>query len=195
MNEVLQLMLLWGGLILGGAFITNALAFGLPGKVLSVRASMGRKVLVQVRTITGFYYRTGKMDGDFLVYRARNDKRSEKRRIDLANAEKVTGRPVLFRAWGVVNVIVDEPTNAVLSIDMKGVQPHDAIKVDHLIKRALLAPKIQDKKELIIIVLLILILLASLYVAFKSGHTASVVDQIRAVQNATQNQIQVIPNG
>lgn len=186
MNQVLVYMLVWGGLILFGIFITNMIALGIPGKVLSVRASMGRKVLVQIRTMTGFYYRTGKIDGDFLIIRARGDKRSEKRRIDIANAERLlNGRPVLFRAFGVVNVCIDEATNAVLSIDMQGIQPHDAIKVDHLIKRALMAPKIQDKKDLIIIVLLIVTILILLYVAFKTGSNSKLLVQIASQVNQT----------
>lgn len=178
MNEVLQLMLIWGGLILGGAFVTNALAFGIPWKVLSVRASMGKKIIVHVRTMTGYYYRTGVIDGDFLIYRARNDKRSERRRIDLANAEKLLNTPVLFRAWGVVNVAVDEASNAVIAVDMKAIQPHDAIKVDHLIKRALLAPKIADKKEVIIIVLIIIVLLLCLFLAFKVSSNGKLIAQV-----------------
>lgn len=186
MNQIIVYMLTWGGLLLFGAFLMNALAMGLPFKLLSVRASMGRKIIVQIRTMQGFYYKTGTIDGDFLIVRARGDKRSEKRRIDLASAEKLLGRPVLFRAWGVVNTTIDEATNGVLSIDLRGVQPHDAIKVDHLIKRALLAPKIQDKKELVIIILLFVVLLGVLYIGYKVGKIDTNTLLILARQNSTR---------
>lgn len=189
MNQVVEYMLIWGGLLLFGMFLMNVIALGIPMRVLAVRASMGRKVLVQIRTMTGFYYRTGKIDGDFLLVRARGDKRSETRRIDVANAENLLQRPVLFRAFGVVNVCIDEATNAVLGIDLNAVQPHDAIKVDHLIKRALIAPKIQDKKELIIIVLLIVLLLILLYVAFKASSNTKMLAQIAYQVNQSMTRI------
>jgi hypothetical protein len=175
MSEVLKLMLTWTGLIVFGAFIMNFVTMGLPMKVLNVRASMGKKIIVHIYSMTGVYYKTGVIDGDFLVYRARHDKRNERRRIDLRKAEHLLRQSVIFRSWGVANVAVDEATNAVRAVDFSTVQPHDAIKVDHLIKRALMAPKIQDKKDVVIIVLLIVVLLMLIFVAYKTNANTKLI--------------------
>jgi hypothetical protein len=173
-------MLIYGGMLLFGAFIMNFIAGSLPLKILSVRAGMGKKVIIHVHSMTGVYYRTGVIDGDFLIYRGRNDRRSEKRRVDLRTAELQLKQPVLFRSWGVANVAVDEATNAVLAVSLQGIQPHDAIKVDHLIKRALLAPKIEDKKELIIIILLVVLLLGMIYVGYQVNAITKLVQALQA---------------
>lgn len=169
MNAVLSTMLIYLGMIVFGAFVMNFATLGLPLKVLNVRAGMGRKVIVFVHSLTGVYYRTGFFDGTELVVRCRGDKRSERRRIDIKN-----GAPI-FRSWGVQCVEIDESTNAFISKDFSAVQGHDAIKVDHIIKRALLAPKIADKKELVIIILLVIVILGVLYSAYQSHAAVAIL--------------------
>lgn len=179
MNPIMQQMLIYSGFLLGGIFMMNFATAGLPLKVLNVRASMGKKVLVKVHALTGVYYRTGTFDGTDLIYRARNDKRSERRRIDVKN-----GLP-LFRMFGVNCVEVDEEKNAFIAKDFSAVQGHDAIKTDHLIKRALYAPKIQDKKDLIIIVILVIVVLLLLYVAYQTNSTHKLLKEALQVTTAT----------
>lgn len=180
MNAVLSTMLIYGSMLVFGAFVMNFATMGLPLKVLNVRAGMGRKVVVFVHSLTGVYYRTGTFSGTELIWRARGDKRSERRRIDIKD-----GAP-LFRSWGVQCVSVDESTNAFLKTNLDGVTGHDAIKVDHLIKRALLAPKIQDRKDLFIIILLIIILLGVLFAGYKAQAAVKILQVLAQTQGVIQ---------
>lgn len=180
MNEILSNFLIYLSMLAFGAFVMNFATMGLPLKVLNVRAGMGKKVVVFVRSLTGVYYKTGTFDGTDLVWRARGDKRSQKRRLDIKD-----GAPI-FRSWGVQCVYVDEVKNAFLNPAFDGVQGHDAIKTDQLITRALTAPKIQDKKELVIIILLVIVLLGVIYAAYQSHATAELVKTLATVQGAPQ---------
>lgn len=179
MNEILKLMLIYGGLLTFGALVMNVATGGLPLKVLSVRASLGKKVLIYVHSITGVYHKVGTFSGTELIWRARGDKRSERRRIDIKD-----GSPI-FRSFGVQSVSVEESTNAFLTARLDGVTGHDAIKVDNLIKRALMAPKIEDKKEIIIIILLIIILLGLLYTGYKAQAAVQLLQAMSSVTTGT----------
>lgn len=185
MNPILFNMIVWGGLLLVGGLAASFLVAFAPFRVMAVRASMGRKCLVQFRTMGGSYYRTGKLDGDFLMVRARGDKRSEKRRIDLATASKELGASVFFEAFGVRCVVVDEQTSKALAPNLQGGGTHDPIKVDHLIKRAIMAPKIEARKEIVIIILLVLVLCGIIYIGVQTGKIQEALAVAQSVTPAT----------
>lgn len=148
MNEAYYFIISYGVIILMGFFLINFLSNGFFGTFLRVKASRGKKVLVEVHAITDVYYTSGKFDGTVLKYTTR-----EKKEKSL----EVTQDQV-FRKIGVFCVITDEVNDNVLDIEFNAQKGGDTVTYDHLLKRVMMAPQIENMREKIMMALLVFIL-------------------------------------
>lgn len=154
-------------------FLFNALTMGFFKTYLKVRTSMGRKVLVKVRGITHYYYKTGVIDDGMLTY-----KTPKKEVKEISCSPESIGRTMAVNF-----VVVDEETNAVIKPDLEGVTGYDAVKVHNLHVRALQAPKLGDDKNKIVMLLLIGCLIAIVIVGLLVFQQGQVLASLQAAAN------------
>jgi hypothetical protein len=163
MTPVLKTMLTYIAsyimVLLIGYLLIQFLSSGFFSKFLKVKASRGKKVLVNVRTMTDHYFVAGWIEESFLVYK---DRQKELRRIQAKH-------PQIYRAIGVNCINVSEDTNSVISPEGQEVSGFDAIKFENLYKRALMRPQIKDRKDqILMIVLVVLFLVLLAFIAYKT---------------------------
>lgn len=144
----------WLGVIVGVTFLINFLTQGFFLKYLRVKASRGKKLLVEIETLTDRYVEVGYITEGFLIYKKRHAKRGDNARI--------TVPPLcVFKKLGVYCISVDEEKNAVCRTDYTIAEGFDAEKIEMLYKRALYKPNIQGSLFVaILIIVLVLCLLA-----------------------------------
>lgn len=150
LNEMYYFLISYILIIIIGFMLINFLSNGFFGTFLRIKASRGKKVLVEVHAITDVYFKAGKFDGTLLKYKTREKKNK---------ALEVTAQQV-FRKLGVFCVITDDVSDAVLDIEFKAHSGGDSETYDHLLKRVIMAPQIENMREKIILGLLVIILIA-----------------------------------
>lgn len=146
MNMILIQAIYYGIVMILTIFVISILLRGFFWKFLKVKTSFGKYIMVQIKTVHRDYFEIGWVEQGFLCY----DTKKEKRKVTMRHIIK--DKNVFFRVLGVAWVLVDEETNALLKPDLFGVTGYDAVKFDDIITRAIESPKINDMKELILIV-------------------------------------------
>lgn len=162
LNEVFTIMLTYLGVVVLMFLALNIFTSGWLSKFLRVKMSRGKKILVQVNTVTQDYHRLGIIQEGFLVFKDRN---KEERRIKIS-------RDSIYRSKGVDNVDVDDEKNVVMQRDYKSVEGFDASKFNNLYIRALYKPSLRDNKEQIMFFIMIgvaLLVLAAAYFGYKNN--------------------------
>jgi len=160
---------------------------GFMNSFMRVRGMRDKGQLVMVNSLSDVYFRSGKLDGEWLLYKDRN-KNNKRLRVSGCVPRRIFGFPV----WE-----VDEEKNAVMTGKIKSffgktkevttsepnllvrsfevVSGHDAVKTDNFFKRILMAPKVQDAKEIIIIVLLVAVVCIAGYAAYNTTSILAIV--------------------
>lgn len=138
-------------IILIGFFLINFLSNGFFGTFLRVKASRGKKVLVEVHAVTDVYYTSGKFTGAILKYKTRGGKQKS----------LTVNQGQVLRKIGVFCVITDEVNDNVLDINFDAESGGNTEDYDHLLKRVMMAPQIEDNTKKIILGILVLILVVS----------------------------------
>jgi hypothetical protein len=190
MNELIKEIFIQIGiyfLIVILSFIAiNILTQGFLMKYIKVKASRGKKILINVYGLNCVYYCVGVIDENALLYKyGKHKKRIEK--ISLT---------AIYRKMGVDNIDIDDIKNAFVSRpDFKAVDGHDAVKTDSMIERALMLPRKND--NILLIITLIVVILTLLLVGFTAVNLdkntkllQSVADNVFLLVN---NTVGVIP--
>ena len=146
---------------------------GLLAPYLKVKTSRGRLILVKVKTITQDYYKPGKIDKGFLIYK---DRQKDERRIGIP-LDKV----VIYRSMGVNVIDVDDEKNAINCIDYTAVSGFDAVKYNDLYLRALYKPSLFDKKEKYMMAILVIILIGVVVIGLLVFNLSDQVNQLGQV--------------
>ena len=110
-----------------------------------VKCSGGRKVLVKIRNPTQVYFRAGRIDTGMLRFNAR-------KRPDNPNPGRSIALPkkyndVVYKAWGVMVVEVDDVKNCILYWDgesYEAVSGFNAELHDEIVRTALAKPSLLD---------------------------------------------------
>lgn len=137
-------------LVIGISYaLVNFLTNGFITKFILVKASRGKKVLVEVHAVGDIYYRTGIINESLLVYKDRQKQRKS----------VLVERGSIFYKSGLKCVFVDDVKNAILKPDFSAVAGFDAVKFDNLLVRALTNPILQNQLLKIAIVLLVVAIL------------------------------------
>lgn len=175
-NDILLQVGAYAAVLLMGFLLFNWLSGGTLTKMMKVKMSRGRKLLVRVRGVQGDHFLVGEIFEGFLVYK---DRSGNNRRIVFND------RAFIVRAMGVGTVDVDDEKNAIVKPDFTTVSGFDAVKYDNLLTRALMAANPIDNKILIIIVLSALTLLAVIIVGILVFKLTGQVHALNQVTTAT----------
>ena len=131
-------------------------------KYLKVRMSLGKLVLIKIRSQLRDYYKIGTVIEGMLEYKTKD--RDGKKQIVRLQIPK--NKIIFYKSIGVTMVDVDEERNAIACIDFSTVTGFDAIKWNNLFIRALTRPTISTNKEKIIIIALVIIAIVGLAAAY-----------------------------
>lgn len=170
---------------------------------MKVRGARDRGQMVMINSASDVYFRSGKLDGSWLLFKDRN---KNKKRLDITGAtpRRIFGYPVwetdeeknailtnrtVKGLFGKTFEIKDEESPNLLVRTWENREGHDAVKTDNLYERVLTAPVITDNKQLIILIACIIAAIASIYCAYKLG---SLEKAIKALSTITQTAQQVI---
>lgn len=141
-------------LFLGLQFLTK----GWLGKYLKVKASRGKKILVNIISPTDTYYSIGQFKEKGFKYKLRDGTKQ-------INTE--VKRTDIYTQLGIFNISLDEETGSIYSYPggsvAPGITPEGA---DDLITRALQAPTHNDKFKIIMIALIVVAIITGAVAIF-----------------------------
>jgi hypothetical protein len=163
-------------LVLVEAHIFDFFTGGFLYKWLVVKFSRGRKVLVRVHTLIDPYFRVGKIDEGFLVYK---NKAKTQKRICITNEST-------YRCYTVNCIDTDDEKNCIIKLSGTGISGFEAGKYDDLYVRALYKPSIDDKKAQLVLILLIVIIIG---IAVSIFININLLDQVRKLGQVAAVQV------
>lgn len=150
-------------LILLAVFAINFVMGGFLFTFLKVKASRGKKVMVELTSPITTFYCAAMITQGMLLFK---DNMGKNRRVRMAKGGVRRGMTILWCS-------VDDETNAVILPSGDYVQTHDAVKTDNLLVQALTTPKGLQGKLLNIILVAVLVLgavsLVTLFMTFSQG--------------------------
>jgi len=149
MNDFWYFMIAGGLILLVPIFVIAYFQAGFFLNWLIVKTSRGKKVLIKVRGKLIDSFKTGVIDGDFLIY----GKKEERRRLVLDDEAP-------YRSFGINVVDIDGSKQAVMKRDYKAVSGHDGERFESLYIRALFRPSLTEDRQKLLIILLIVVLCA-----------------------------------
>ena len=127
-----------------------------------VRTSFGRLIMVKVRSPLRDYFMRGWVEDGFVMYEKKNgfmDKSTVRIKIE-------PGSNVFYKCMSVLWVDVDDDKHALCKCDYSAITGHDPVKIDNIIKRALMRPSINSGYEKIMIFLMVIIVIGVLVSAY-----------------------------
>jgi len=146
---------------------------------LRVKLSFGRLVLVKIRAVNRDYYKPGRIEEGFLVYKGSTGEK----RLSIPDPS------AFYRSLQCNFVDVDEEKNAICKPNYEIITGFDAEKYNSLYLRALYKPSIMDNKEKIMIGMLIAILLFQVLLAYfiykTNGNMEGLTASIQSIKLAT----------
>lgn len=167
-NDMWYFVLSYALIIIMGYLLINFLSNGFLGTFLRVKASRGKRVLMEVHAITDVYYTSGVFVGKILKYTTRGKKEKS----------LTVNQGQVIRKIGVFCIITDEVNDNVLDINFNAESGGNTEDYDHLLKRVMMAPQIENMREKIIIGLLVLILVVVVISAVIGFNSANQVTQL-----------------
>ena len=168
-----------------GVFIFGIMLKGVFWKLVKVRLSFGRLILVKVRQIHRDFLIVGEVDDGFLVF----GKKGQQKRVT------IPGNEFIYRVGGMQWIDVDEETGAVCGADYIGVSGFDPVKYNNLYVRTLFKPSVADNQEKIIIGALglaIILIVVVGFLVYKNGYSLTFLTQ--AIGQVVQTGQGVITN-
>lgn len=182
-HELIIQVIAYGIVILLVLFVLSFLMRGLFWKFLKVKSSMGRLILVKIRSINIDQFVIGKIKEDSLVYELNKE---EKKIV-------INDKSVFYRCLGVTWVDIDESKNALVKPDFTSITGFDAVLYNNLYLRALYKPAITNNMEKVMILLLIIITIVSvicvIMVMRESSSIAILKSQIIGISEQIKGQI------
>lgn len=179
MNEIYIFMIAGAVLIFLSLFVVNFLTQNWLLSFFFVKASRGKKILLEVLGPTRSYFVVGTPQEGELLYKdaSKMQKRSS---VNPGN---------FVRRWGVESAFVDEENNGIIDFrrEFSAVQGYDNTKADRLVARVI-ASRPEDKLKMILLIGLVAAILAGIAAAYFSYTTNESINQlpqlIRAMQDA-----------
>lgn len=142
MNPVFVQAGYYGIVMILSALVIGLIQKGFFWKFIRVRMSFGKFVMVKIRAVNRDYFRVGRVEEEFLVFKRKG---SEEKRIAIPDSS------YFYKAMNVTFIDVDDKTNKLCRPDYTTEGTFDAVKYDNLYKRALTRPQISDKMEKILL--------------------------------------------
>ncbi len=147
-------LLLMGGLLQKGFF----------WNFFRVKISFGKYILIKIRTVNRDYFRIGRIEDSFLVFKS----------FDGTKRISLKDNSAFYRSIGVLWIDIDEETNAISKTDYTAMPGFDSVKYNNLFVRTLYRPSATDKNEKIIlgaIMLCVALVVIVGFLVYQNGYT------------------------
>lgn len=183
-SDVWYYMAAFGIVVFGGMLLINWLMNGFFFKFLKVKASRGRKIMVNVHTKIGNPIPTiGWIEGKVLRFHT-----PESRANDKKNPLRIpiNDKNVFYRQYGIIFCNYDEATPCLMLPSLEGVKTWDPIKWNELYQRALNKPSPEPNKNIILIIILLGVLLCLVLSGVALYQITKVQGSINALQSVAQ---------
>lgn len=174
-NEILIQTAYYFVVMLLTFFIVGLIQKGFFIPFLRVKISFGKFVLVKIKAINRDYYRVGRIEEGFLLYKSDGGMK----RLSIPDSS------YFYPSVGVRWIDVEEEKNAVMKPDYSTISGFDAIKYNNLYTRALTSPGLNDNKEKIMIACFIAILIGFAILGFLIYKNGMVIEEMKALLSST----------
>lgn len=152
----------YAAIIIFSFIAMNFLTKGFILNYLLVKASQGKKVLIEIHSATDVYFKQGKWIDGVLEFKNRA---KEKKPLAI---QEVSFRNAIFTSMGVPMVKVDEAGNKIMLKDLSvGEFAIDSGTLDTMLIRIKNRPVLKKKQEMLIIIVLVIVVLVALFTLFK----------------------------
>jgi len=155
MHPILEQMIYYFIVFILAWFIVGLIMKGFMLSYIRVRLSFGRLILVKVRALPQDYYKVGKVEDGFLIFK------------DNSKVDKMISihRDQIYRCLGINQVDFDSETAGLGNYDFSVVEGYDAEKHSNLYTRALYKPSLEDptKDFKIVKLLLVIIIIVNIF--------------------------------
>jgi len=180
MNEVLiqmlQFIMAFVGVILLFFFVINFLTKGFVLKYLIVKASQGRKLLVEISSATDDYFAIGRWEDGFLKFKNRG---KEEKAIEMNSS---VFRQMITRIMGISKLNVDELGNTFLKKDFEAVKFEvDSGRLNTTLIRIKNRPVPKSKQEQLIIIMLGLLIIGIIILFLRLNTLAEAITNITSL--------------
>lgn len=168
MHPIITQTIYYAIVLLIAVVIISFVQRGFFWKFVKVRLSFGKYILVKIRAVNRDYYRVGKIQESFLVFKGH---KYDKRLV-------IEDKGVFYRCLGCTWVDVDDQKNALMKADYTPVSGFDATKYNDLYLRALYKPQMADTKEKLIIgaiIIIGLICIGTLFFCYTMSKDISII--------------------
>lgn len=149
----LEIVLSFALMMIALLFALNWLMRGMLFSFMKVRASRGKKTMVDVHGVNEVYYRVGEFNGTRFEYKNRKGEL-----CTYANIPAVA----VHNTMGIQKVEIDEVNSCLWTREGAIIQGNDPVAVDNLIKRAIESPEVRSTIYKVLIALVVLLLLISI---------------------------------
>ena len=173
MNEFWYFVISGGIVMFVPVFVVAYFQGGFFAKWLKVKTSRGKKVLIKLRRRLLDDYEVGVLDGDFIIY----GKKENKKRL-------VIPEDCIYRSFGVNVVDLHDGKQAIAKTDFEAVSGHDGERYESLYIRALYRPSLMENNQKILMILLIVVLCAlgiSLFFSWNITQQLSAISNVGSV--------------
>lgn len=170
MHPILIQTISYGVVLAIALLILSFLQRGFFWKFVRVKTSLGRFVLVKIRSVNRDHFSVGSVHENFLIYKSGNDRK----RLTIPD------NGVFYRSLGIAWLDVDDTKNAICKTSYESSPGFDAVKYNNLYLRALYKPVIADTKEKLIIGAIVIIgimLAVALWLLYNQGNSLGVIQQ------------------
>lgn len=155
-----------------------------------VKTSSGRLVLINAKGLVQDYFRAGKIEEGFIIFKGLN---KEPKRIAVPPG-------AVYRSMGVNCLLIDDVRNAIMLRNFDVVPGYDAEKHESLYLRALYRPTLMDNKTQVMLILLVVVLLGLAFGFYMTkswidSNTASVLAKLAEMTTANAPAGQAVVSG
>ena len=180
MNDFMVIVLSYAGVFVLSMVVMNFLMTGFFITYMRVKGSRGKLMLINVFAVNRNYYRSGKVEDGFLVYK---DANKHEKRLKIPQHTNI-----FYRSLNVTCANVDEERNVFISPSGQDISGFDAEKLNNLYLRTLYRPEILDPKTQLMFVLSIInTLLGLVTIAILMAVVSKKLDTIINIVATTQN--------
>jgi hypothetical protein len=170
-NPILMQTISYTVVLVIALLIISFLQKGFFWAYLRVRASFGTLVLVKVRAVNRDYFRIGKIEESFLVFKGT----SGDRRLSIPSHD------VFYRCLAIAWIDVDDTKGAIMKPSYEAVGGFDSEKHNSLYVRALYRPSILGTRENFIIggiIIIIIVLAVVLWFLYSQSKDVTTIQQL-----------------
>jgi len=185
MNPILIQTIYYAVVMFLSIFAISMIQPGFFWAYMRVKLSFGRLIVVKVRAINRDFFKVGKIEEGFLIFKSNEGYK----RIDIKN------KSVFYRVMGTTWMDLEDSTSNLCSVDYSVVQGFDSVKYNNLYLRALYKPKEALSMDRLILGGIILVLIGIGFLVYLMIMNGDSLASIHGIVNGIRSNTATIVAG